>query len=186
MHEDLIRTELLAIRYRQGDSDAMGEMVSIWQNPLYYYVRRLVRDEEEALDIAQDVWLRVIREFRKLRRPAAFPAWIFKIARNVTYSHLRKGGRIEMTADDEVLRQVTYEENADPLAEFSAEDIHCALEKLTVAHRECLTLHFIEGFSLLEVSDIVGGVPLGTVKSRLYHAKRALRRILEQEGDRHE
>ncbi|UCH35869.1 MAG: RNA polymerase sigma factor [Armatimonadota bacterium] len=163
----------------------MGELASIWQNPLYYYVRRLARDEEDTLDIMQDTWVLVIRRFRQLRNPAAFPAWLFKIARNVAHSHTRKSRRQEIGAEDEPVPQRMQEESSDPLAEFTAEDVHRALGKLTMAHRDCLTLHFIEGFSLLEVSQIAG-VPLGTVKSRLYHAKKCLRRALEEEVNRDE
>ena len=178
--EDLLRTELLAIRYGRGDSEAMVDLVSIWQNRLYYYVRRLVPDQEEALDIVQDVWVLVIGRFRQLRNPSAFPAWLFKIARNVAHSHIRKCRRREMTAEDKAVPHGIEEESSGPLAGFTAEDIHRALGKLTVAHRDCLTLHFIEGFSLLEVSQIVG-LPLGTLKSRLHYAKKSLRRILQEE-----
>jgi RNA polymerase sigma-70 factor (ECF subfamily) len=179
--KDLVRTELLAIRYKRGDAEAMGELVLIWQNPLYYYVRRLVPDEEEALDVVQDVWVLVIRRFRQLRDPAAFPAWLFKIARNVAYGRLRKSQPQEMVTADNVASQEEEEEDSDPLATFTAERVHRALTRLSVAQRDCLTLHFIEGFSLAEVSQIVG-VAVGTVKSRLHYAKKALRRVLEEES----
>jgi RNA polymerase sigma-70 factor (ECF subfamily) len=179
--KDLVRTELLAIRYKRGDAEAMGELVLIWQNPLYYYVRRLVPDEEEALDVVQDVWVLVIRRFRQLRNPAAFPAWLFRIARNVAYGRLRKSQPQEMVTADNVASQEEEEEDSDPLAKFTAERVHRALTRLSVAHRDCLTLHFIEGFSLAEVSQIVG-VAVGTVKSRLHYAKKALRRVLEEES----
>lgn len=175
---DLVRTELLAIQYKRGEAEAMGELVLIWQKPLYYYVRRLVPDEEEALDVMQDVWVLVIRRFRQLRNPAAFPAWLFKIARSVAYGRLRKSRSQQMVTVDDPPSQ--EEDNGDPLARFTAERVHRALTKLTVAQRDCITLHFIEGFSLAEVSQIVGA-PVGTVKSRLYYAKRALRRVLQEE-----
>lgn len=179
--KDLVRTELLAIRYKRGDAEAMGELVLIWQNPLYYYVRRLVPDEEEALDVMQDVWVLVIRRFRQLRNPAAFPAWLFKIARSVAYGRVRKSQPQEMVTANNLASQEKEEENSDPLAKFTAERVHRALTRLSMAHRDCLTLHFIEGFSLAEVSQIVG-VPVGTVKSRLYYAKKALRRVLQEEA----
>ena len=178
--KDLVRSELLAIQYRRGDIAAMGELVLIWQDPLYYYVRRLVPDDEEALDVMQDVWLRVLRRFRQLRNPAAFPAWLFQIARSVAYGRARKSIREETRALDDLPAPAEDAEGDDPLAEFTAERVHRALRKLTVAQRDCITLHFIEGFSLAEVSQIVGS-PVGTIKSRLYHAKRALRRVLEEE-----
>jgi len=179
--KDLVRTELLAIQYRRGDHEAMGELVLIWQDPLHYYVRRLIPDDEEALDVLQDVWVLVLRRFRQLRNPAAFPAWLFTIARNVAYGRLRKSQPQEMLTPDSLASQEEGEEDSDPLAKFTAERVHRALTKVSVAHRDCLTLRFIEGFALAEVSQIVG-VPVGTVKSRLHHAKKALRRVLEEES----
>jgi RNA polymerase sigma-70 factor (ECF subfamily) len=180
LSKDLVRTELLAIRYQRGDAEAMGELVLIWQSPLYYYVRRLLPDEEDALDVMQDVWVLAIRRFRQLRNPAAFPAWLFKIARSVAYGRLRRSQPQEMVTANNLASQEGEEEDSDPLATFTAERVHRALTRLSVAHRDCLTLHFIEGFSLAEVSQIVG-VPVGTVKSRLHYAKKALRRVLEEE-----
>lgn len=179
--KDLMRSELLAIQYRRGDPEAMGELVLIWQDPLYYYVRRLVPDDEDALDVVQDVWVLVIRRFRQLRNPAAFPAWLFKIARSVAYGRIRRSQPQETLVPDRLASHENDEEDRDPLAQFTAERIHRALTKVTVAHRDCLALHFIEGFSLAEVSQIVG-VPVGTVKSRLHYAKKALRRVLEEES----
>lgn len=179
--KDLVRSELLAIQYRRGDPEAMAELVLIWQDPLYYYVRRLVPEDEEALDVVQDVWVLVIRRFRQLRNPAAFPAWLFKIARSVAYGRVRKSRPQEMLTVDSFASQEEGEEDSDPLAQFTAERVHEGLTRVSVAHRDCLTLHFIEGFSLAEVSQIVG-VPVGTVKSRLHYAKKALRRVLEEES----
>jgi RNA polymerase sigma-70 factor (ECF subfamily) len=179
--KDLLRSELLAIQYRRGDSEAMDELVLIWQDPLYYYVRRLIPDDEEALDVMQDVWLRVLRRFRQLRNPAAFPAWLFQVARSVAYGRVRKSRREEARVLDHLPSPEEEADDHDPLAIFTAERVHHALTKVSVAHRDCLTLRFIEGFSLAEVSQIVG-VPVGTVKSRLHHAKKALRRVLEEES----
>ena len=69
-------SELLVVRCKQGDTAAMSELIEIWANPLYYYIRRFELSEEELLDVFQDVWLRVLQRFRQLRRPTAFPAWL--------------------------------------------------------------------------------------------------------------
>ena len=177
---DLLRSELLALRYRRGDREAMGELADLWAGPLYYYIRRFVPGEDEALDVLQDVWVRVIRKFVRLRNPAAFPAWLFKVARSVAVSRIRRQYRQEAAE-----RQAAGPPRAGPednalTTEFGVEAVHNALHKLSTPHRECLVLHFIEGFSLQDVGWIVGA-PLGTVKSRMHHAKRALRCILEQE-----
>ena len=160
----------------------MSELVRIWQNPLYYYIRRFELSEDESLDVLQDVWVRVLQRFRQLRRPAAFPAWLFKITRSIVLSRLRRTARFEAACKDESLSRTPPDEDDSRLDGYPSWEIHDALAGLRVIHRECLVLHFIEGFALREVSTILG-VPIGTVKSRLYHAKKALRRLLEGEVD---
>ncbi len=178
--ENMIRSELLVVRCKQGDAGAMTGLVQLWENSLYYYIRRFELSEEESMDILQDVWLRVLQRFRQLRAPAAFPAWLFRIARNIAISRLRTTSRFEITGTDENLSQIPLEEDNSQLDGFTGWEIHEAIGRLRVTQRECLVLHFIEGFSLHEVS-IVLGIPVGTVKSRLYHAKKALRCLLEKE-----
>jgi len=178
----LIQSELLVVRYKQGDTQAISELIHIWENPLYYYVRRFDLDEAESLDVLQDVWLRVLKKLKQLQRPGAFPAWLFRIARNVVLGRFRGTARLQTMRTDDSLSQIPQEEGECQLHGFARGDIHEALGKLSVNHRESLVLHFVEGFSLRDVSTILG-VPLGTTKSRLYHAKRALRQLLELEVD---
>lgn len=178
--EILIRSEHLVVRCKQGDTAAMSELIDVWVDPLYYYVRRFNLSEEESMDVIQDVWLRVLQKFRQLRKPTAFPAWLFKITRNIVISHVRKTSQFETVCSDDNLSCIPQEENDVQLSGFTSWEIHESLGKLKVIHRECLVLHFIEGFSLCEVSIILG-VPVGTVKSRLYYAKRALQRLLKVE-----
>ena len=182
LSEDLIRGELLVVRCKQGDATAMTELVEIWEKRLYYYIRRFELSEEESLDVLQDVWLRVLRKFRQLRSPAAFPAWLFKIARSIVISRIRRTTRFETVCTDENLSRIPHEEDNSQLNGFTSWEIHESLGRLRVIQRECLVLHFIEGFPLREVSIILG-IPVGTVKSRLYYAKKALRCLLEAEVD---
>lgn len=180
LSESLIRSELLVVRCKQGDAAAMSELIEIWVNPLYYYIRRFELSEEESLDVFQDVWLRVLQRFRQLRKPAAFPAWLFKISRNIVISRIRKTSQFETVCSDDNLSCIPQEQDDAQLNGFTSWEIHESLDKLRVIHRECLVLHFIEGFSLREVSIILE-IPVGTVKSRLYYAKRDLQRLLKVE-----
>ena len=66
-----------------------------------------------------------------------------------------------------------------------AEQVHYGLRRISLPHREILTLFFLQDLSVEEIADVVG-IPFGTVKSRLYYAKRALRTVLEKEEQRHE
>jgi len=179
---DRILSELLLLRHRRGDERAMEELVSLWERPLFYYIRRLVSCEEDAWDALQQVWMQVIRKVGRLRQPGAFPAWLYKIAHNTVVSHWRKADSFESLAEDGCLPDTKANSTFSTFSVFDVREIHCALGKLKPAHREALTLHFLESFSIREISEIIG-VPEGTVKSRLHYAKAALRKVLEQEQE---
>lgn len=183
--ERLVETEYWVLRYRRGQKDALEKLVRLWERPLYYYVRRLVVAQEEARDLAQEIWLKAILKLKTLRDPAAFPAWLYRLARRHVFSHLRK------TRPFELLEEVHADNGPNAAGEdvlsfwLNADEVHWGLSQLRLAHRDCLTLHFLEGFSLEEISGIID-VPVGTVKSRIHYAKEALREVLKKERECHE
>jgi RNA polymerase sigma-70 factor (ECF subfamily) len=179
--KQLLENKLIVLRCRRGEEPAFEELIDRWERPLFYYIRRLVDSEEEAWDVLQDTWLSVIRGIRQLREPAALPAWLYRIARNTAVSHLRKTPRFESLSTDEGEEDVPDDTPNVAVSELQAEDVHRALRTLSLPHREVLTLRFLEDFSLAEIGEITGA-PLGTVKSRLFHAKRALREAVETGG----
>jgi RNA polymerase sigma-70 factor (ECF subfamily) len=182
---ELIETQLLLLQCRRGKPAAMERLVKLWERPLYYYVRRLMDTAEEARDVAQDTWFCVIQSFRSVRDPAAFPAWLFKVARNNAANHFRKTRLLEPLPEDGSAAEIPAGNEADSVLASNAEELHWGLSRLNPAHSECLILHFLEGFSIDEVADITG-VAAGTVKSRLHYAKKALRAVLEKEAERNE
>lgn len=180
--KQLIESELLLLQHRRGKPGALARLVELWERPVYYYVRRLVDNEDVAKDIAQDVWVTVFRKIRSVRDPAAFPAWLFRVARNSVASHYRKAPPVESLPEDG-LAPPTSEDGRLPAV--NAEELHWALGQLNPLHSECVILHYLEGFTLEEISGIAD-VPLGTVKSRLHYAKKALRDLLDKEASRDE
>lgn len=181
MNEKQIYHELLALRCKRGDPGAFEEVVRHWERQLFYYIRGLVGKEQDAWDVLQETWLRVMRDIDALRDPKALSAWLYTIARNRALSHMRHSSREEPMAE-------CGEETAQALenGDFSFEDadaIHSALGKLTPCHREVLTLYFMKDLSIDEIAGVLQS-PTGTIKSRLHFAKRALKGILQQEGIR--
>lgn len=176
--------ELLALRCRRGDPGAFAELVREWERPLVYYVRRVLGEggaQRAEWDVLQEVWLRAFRGIGSLREPRALPVWLYRIAHHVVMRHLR--GKYADPAADAAPDFDAAEVAIDERLHFTPEDaeqVHAALGKLPVAFREVLTLHFLEGMTVQQVAEVLG-VPPGTVKSRLYHAKRALRALLERE-----
>src|SRR5438067_8766654 len=170
---------LLVLRCQTGDEAAFAELVARYAPRLGYYLKKLLGSLDGADDLLQDVWLDVFRHVPRLRDPAAFPAWLYRIARDRAYRALRKKRPPAISLKEEELPG----EVGDNGTEFTAEDaaaVHAALDELPAEQREALVLRFLEDMTYDEIARITG-CELGTVRSRLYYSKRALRRVLEKE-----
>ena len=174
---NVVRSELLLLRHRSGDRAALAELVALWERPLLYYLRRLLDSESDAWDALQESWLHALRDLPRLRDARAFPAWLYTIARRVALRSRRARLDEPLPDDEEPGAPAIPDPEALPV-DVDPLDVHRALSALSLAHRDVLTLHFLEGFSVAEIAAITG-VPAGTVKSRLFHARRALRKLLE-------
>lgn len=176
-NHDTILDELLVLRCRRGDERALGELIERRQDRLFYFLRRLVASEQDAWDVLQQTWIKVFKNIKTLKEPDRLPVWLYAIARRTAESHWRGRYRREAHAEEhENLTEVAAAEVADTFDD--AEQVHQGLSRISPAHREILTLHFLEDFSLDDLSEILG-IPAGTAKSRLFYAKRALRAVLE-------
>ena len=179
-----ILSELLVLRCRRGDPAAWRELIALWERRLFYYVRRLVGGERDAWDVLQRTWLAAYQSLPTLKEPRALRAWLYRIAHRQAVSHLRHVGAAP-DAGAAAIDETTELPDGDEDLSFSAdaaEQVHAGLSELSLAHREVLTLHFLEDMSVDEVAAVLD-VPPGTVKSRLFHAKRALRAAIKGGGE---
>ena len=173
--------ELLTIRCQLGEPAAFDDLIARWHGPLWSFIRRLVGHDDAAREIFQDVWVRVIRGIPQLRDGSKLRAWLFGIARRTLMDRLR----------DEYARCPAVDVDVDEIAADAsavedAEDLQ-ALERglvdLPIIEREVLTLFYLHELSLNEVADALK-VPVGTIKSRLFRAKRLLRQAMTARGIR--
>jgi RNA polymerase sigma-70 factor (ECF subfamily) len=174
---DRLYETVLVLRFQAGDEAAFAELVERYQPRLRYYLRKMLRDGHGAEDALQDVWLAVFRAVPRLADPGAFRAWLYRIARDRASCELRKR-RPSCHPLGEVDRTGKIVEETH----FTAEDVervHAALDGLDAGHREVLVLRYVEGMSYEEIARVVG-CQVGTVRSRLHYAKRALRGVLER------
>ncbi len=170
--------ELLAVRCQLGERAAFDALIARWHQPLWQYLRRL-SDAEIANDLCQETWLRVIRGLVRLREPAKLRPWLFGIAHRVAMDRLR----VKYAAP--VLSAVDLAEIPGDSDDVNLEEEFTTLEyelaKLPMVEREILTLFYLRELSLEQVAEVVG-IPVGTVKSRLFRARNLLRRELQLKG----
>ena len=178
-----IHEKLLVLRAQAREEDAFQQLVIRYERRILYYVHRILGNDANRADVMQEIWLKVFLKIASLRSPEAFRVWLYKIAHDVAVSELRKQCRHEKTTS--LTEQTANGEDASDWDELelleNAEQVHKALGKLSVPHREVLTLRFLEELDLAEMAEIVG-CGVGTIKSRLHYAKSAMRKLLE--GDR--
>ena len=175
--KQLLESELLVVRCQRGDRSALEDIAKLWEQPLFYYLRRLTASEADAWELLQDTWLKVIRSIGSLRDGRALPSFLYTIARNTAISHARRSDFIDDASDVESMHDDSATEEIAMLDD--AEQVHHALDQLPLLQREVLTLFFLQDLSLEQMAKLLD-VPLGTVKSRLHYAKLAIRRILSR------
>lgn len=175
---DNIRIEILAVRARRGESEALEELICICEPRLLYFVRRLTLSEEDAYDVMQQTWLRVLRKIRTLRDPRNVLPWLYRVARNCALNHGRCQANYNAALADDSERS-SKEETSEYDRLANADAIHHGLQQLSLPHQEVLTLFFLEAWSVEQIAAVIE-TPPGTVKSRLHYAKAALRRALEE------
>jgi RNA polymerase sigma-70 factor, ECF subfamily len=172
---DRLYERVLVLRCQARDETAFEEIVARYTPRLRYYLRKMLGGAEAAEDALQEVWLDAFRGITRLNEPGAFPAWVYRLARDRAFRELRRR-RSHLPLED-----FDFVDEASDAAEFSTEDagrIHDALDMLPPEHREVLVLRFIEDLTYEEIARVVG-CHIGTVRSRLHYAKRGLRRLIE-------
>ncbi|MFC1635415.1 RNA polymerase sigma factor [Planctomycetota bacterium] len=173
--EQLIE-QMLILRCQMGDKDALAGLIERYQRPLRYFISRLLDDAQASEDILQDIWLTVIRRIHGLKKPEAFSTWLYRIARNKVYHQLRRK-KIWSELNENI---AAPDEDEDDIV--SLEDVaklHTCLKKLRPEYKEVLMLRFLEQMSYQQIAKVLD-CNLGTVKSRVYYAKLALKKELEK------
>lgn len=165
----------LAARARNGESKAFAELVARHQDRVFRFVLRMTGSREEAMDIAQETFMKAWQAMPRWRPEAQFGTWLLQIARNATLDVLRRDAVVGFDALDEDLPA------ADPApgpeervhVQQRLESLDAALRALSVQYREVLLLREVENLSYAEIAETLG-VAEGTVKSRIARARGAL------------
>ena len=173
------RLEKIVHRCRDGERSAFEELFEMYQPRLKYYVRRLDCESANVDDTLQEVWLAVFKKIHKLKDAKVFTVWLYRIARNKVYDEFRNKDRfVRLPEEDEI----PVSGSDEPVLDTNdTEKLHAALNKLKSHHREVLTLSFIEQMPYQSIAYVVG-CSIGTVRSRIFYAKKSLREEMERQN----
>jgi RNA polymerase sigma-70 factor (ECF subfamily) len=181
---------------QRGDRGAFGQIVVLYQDRLYNALLRVIGDPEEARELTQETFTRALVKIDSFRGEAGPYTWLFRIGVNLAISQLRKiqrhrtfsldrpagsGGANGAEDDDQassLIDRVAQDRGASPADNAETREQHqqvlAALGRLDAEYRAVLVMRDIEGFDYQQMADVLG-LPLGTLKSRLFRARLALR-----------
>ncbi|MBN2839567.1 MAG: RNA polymerase sigma factor [Coriobacteriia bacterium] len=158
-----------------GDLSAYEALVRLHADAVYAHALRFFGDVQIAEDATQEVFLKVYRTIGSFDGRARFSTWLYRVTRNVCLDMVRAGKRTPLPVDPVTLEPLSVADFADDVV-FSR-SLQTALRALAPEEREALGAIGIFGLSYAEAGEVLG-VPEGTVKSRVFRARRALTRIL--------
>ena len=172
---DEVFDELLVLYAQEGRREALDRLASRWRPRHYAHARRLLGSRDNAADAVQDAWVGIVRGLWRLKDPGRFAAWSYAIVTRRCHDLLRQRSRRMESPLDETM---------EPQAQVNPEgsdNLRLGLNALPGEQRAAVALFYRDGFTVFEIADALK-IPVGTVKTRLFHARRALRRHLL--GDR--
>jgi RNA polymerase sigma-70 factor (ECF subfamily) len=169
--------DVLIARAGRGDADAFGLLVASRLPRMLRLARAMLRNEADARDATQEAFVAAWQNLPRLRDAARFDAWLNTVLANRCRDFLRHRGRVhEIDLEGVDLRSADHGPGAIERATVLA-----AFDRLSIPDRQILALHHLEDRPLDEVARVLG-VPIGTAKSRLHAARRALARALETQA----
>lgn len=173
-----------------GREDGFEELVRRYQRPITAYVYRMTNDYDAALDVTQEIFIKVYNSLARYKTEYKFSTWLYKIARNAAIDYLRRNNHGDVSLEIETSDDETFEralESTHPTPEQERErsewraEIQSVVQKLPAAHRDLILLRHSQDLSYDEIAEITN-LPLGTVKNRLFRARELMRDLLIERG----
>jgi RNA polymerase sigma-70 factor (ECF subfamily) len=171
-------------RAQKGDAESFTALVDGHQRYIYNLALRLVKDEDEALDLTQETFVRAWTALPNFRGQSQFRTWLYRIVTNLCYNRLPKLRRSLTELGDEVVADLPETDLTfdNPARGFESRELrsylHSAIENLDENYRLLIVLRYQNELSYEEIASLLN-LPLGTVKTGLFRAKEQLRRVLE-------
>lgn len=181
----VVAEQRLIQRAQQGDQEAFGALVTEHQRYVYNLALRVLRNEEEALDLAQETFVRAWTALPNFRGGSQFRTWLYRIAANLCYNRLPDLRRSLNNLGDDVVSEIPETDLAfdNPAQGFESRELraylHKAIDELDEKYRLLISLRYKNELSYEEIASMLN-LPLGTVKTGLFRAKEQLRQALER------
>ena len=172
-----------------GDVESFNQLVVRWERPIYALAYRVIGREEEARDVVQETFLRAFRGIGNFRGQAKFSSWVYRIALNLCRDWIRRERRTPiLPAPDgvDVIELAAEQGPAESIEDLVARNdmsqvVADLMTRLPEEQRTAIILKEYHGMTFQEIADLQG-VPLSTVKTRLYQGLNVLQRHLQQQG----
>jgi RNA polymerase sigma-70 factor (ECF subfamily) len=179
----------LITRALGGEGICFDELVKRYHRPIASFVFRMIGNRETALDLTQDVFIKVYGSLERYRPEYKFSTWIYKIASNTAIDHLRKASLttspLYFVSDDEEVELPIAAKGLSPERALERserrEQIEEVIAQLPPRYRELIVLRHVSELGYDEIAEVTG-LPLGTVKNRIFRAREAMRKHLVRLG----
>jgi RNA polymerase sigma-70 factor (ECF subfamily) len=173
------REKALLKQSREGDRQALGELIGAYEKPLFNAAYRILGNPEDAADITQAVFLKVFERLDQYDPKYKFFSWIYRIAINESLNQLKRGKRQQPLEDRELVGPGNPE--AEAAAGDLSREIQAGLMGLTEDYRTVIVMRHFSECSYRQISEILQ-IPEKTVKSRLYSARQLMKDKLQARG----
>jgi len=161
-------------RVKKGDREAYHVIVNRYMQRAYYVALGFVHNTQDSLDISQEAFIRAFRKLKRFDTQRPFFPWFYQLIRNLCMDHLKRVGQRGEVPLNGVKILSTEKEDRE-----MKEVLWKGIESLSLEQKEIIFLRYFQQFSYQEIADILD-IPLGTVMSSLYYAKKRLRKNIER------
>lgn len=173
---------------QQGDTEAFEQLVFRHRDKIFARAMLMMRNEEEALDLSQEAWVKAWQRLHQFQGDSSFATWMTRIVINLCLDQIRRQKKTRSESIEQLEEDAGGVERQMPVEVINPTEglektelrrrIDEAMSKLTPAHRVVLVMHEFEGLQYKEIADRIG-ISIGTVMSRLFYARRRLASLLQ-------
>jgi RNA polymerase sigma-70 factor (ECF subfamily) len=167
----------LTRRSQAGDTEAFGQLVTKYRTKIFSMVYGMVRNEHDACDLAQEVFIKAWQSIHRFEGRSSFYTWLYTLTMNMTICSIRRRGRREEVELNDAIHSSLSDPGVNYRRTEIREGVNAALAKLSPEHRTVVVLKELEDLQYHEIAEVLN-LSIGTVMSRLFYARKKLQSLL--------